>query len=247
MTNSFLKSSKYYNIIYKKKNYLKEVNYINFFLKKNNMKILEVGCGTGNHAKYFLKKGHKVFGIDKSKSMINIANKNYKSINLKFKCRTIEKINEKNSFDACIALFHVVNYFASIRELKSFFKNSHRILKKNSFLMFDFWNGKGVEKIPPKKSIKKINKKNIKIVREGIPSLDKQKQIVKIRYKYKINLDRYNKTFYELHKIRYLFFDEIVKYSKKYFKVKYYRKWLSKTVEPSKTDWFSFIVLERKN
>ena len=247
MTNSFLKSSKYYNFIYKNKNYLKEAKYINFFLKKNNMEILEVGCGTGNHAKYFLKKGHKIFGIDKSKGMINIANKNFKSQNLKFKCSTIEKIKEKNKFDACLALFHVVNYFASVKELKSFFKNSHRVLKKNSLLMFDFWNGDGVEKIPPKKSLKKINKKNIKIIREGIPLVDTNNQIVKIQYKYKINYNRYVKKFSEVHKIRYLFFNEIIKYSKKYFKVKYYRKWLSKTIRPGKNDWFSFIVLEKKN
>jgi len=34
MTKSFSKSSKYYDLIYKNKNYYKEINYIKFFFKK---------------------------------------------------------------------------------------------------------------------------------------------------------------------------------------------------------------------
>ena len=52
--------SKYYNLVYKNKNYKSEVNYISRILKsekKNIKNILELGSGTGAHAMYLLKKG----------------------------------------------------------------------------------------------------------------------------------------------------------------------------------------------
>ena len=64
---------KYYNLIYKKKNYKREVDYIHKLINKfnyNNKNILEFGSGTGGHANFFVDKGYTVHGIEKSKSMI---------------------------------------------------------------------------------------------------------------------------------------------------------------------------------
>ena len=71
--------SKYYNLVYKNKNYQSEVNYISQILKsekKNIKNILELGSGTGAHAIYLLKKG---FNLCKSKDMILILKLNQKN------------------------------------------------------------------------------------------------------------------------------------------------------------------------
>ena len=69
--------------------------------------ILELGCSTGKHAKFLFKKGYKIHGIDRSKSMINLAPKN---IGVKFEVGDIRKINLKKEFDAILSLFHVFSY-----------------------------------------------------------------------------------------------------------------------------------------
>ena len=57
----FNKIARYYDLIYKDKNYDDEVNYIDNLLEKylkSEKKILELGCGTGKHALLFKKKGY---------------------------------------------------------------------------------------------------------------------------------------------------------------------------------------------
>ena len=68
----------YYDLLYKDKDYLKEVNYINNLIlkyKKGSKTILEMGSGTGKHAVLLVKKNYNLVGVDFSQSMINLANK----------------------------------------------------------------------------------------------------------------------------------------------------------------------------
>ena len=77
--NNFVKYAQYYNLLYKDKNYRKEVDYVNQLIKqysgKPNRTLLDIGCGTGNHDIWFAKKGYRVVGIDKARGMIDIARK----------------------------------------------------------------------------------------------------------------------------------------------------------------------------
>ena len=68
--------SKYYNLLYKEKNYQLETDYITDLINKYNSHvetILELGCGTGNHAEYLSRKGFNIHGGDRSEEMLNIA------------------------------------------------------------------------------------------------------------------------------------------------------------------------------
>ena len=51
--------------------------------KKNNVKILEIGCGCGNNLSFLAEEGYKVYGVDISKSAISFAKKIFKKKNLK--------------------------------------------------------------------------------------------------------------------------------------------------------------------
>ena len=62
--------SKYYNLVYKNKNYKSEVNYISRILKSEKKyikNILELGSGTGAHAIYLLKKDLILLVLRKAK------------------------------------------------------------------------------------------------------------------------------------------------------------------------------------
>ena len=74
----FKKYSEYYDYIYKDKNYKKESKYISKLLKLNKKdSVLDIGCGTANHAIYLSRKVKFLVGIDKSKSMVSIAKKKF--------------------------------------------------------------------------------------------------------------------------------------------------------------------------
>ncbi len=48
---------------------------LNFLYKKENRKILDIGCGNGWLANLLIEKGYDVFGVDASVSGIDIAKK----------------------------------------------------------------------------------------------------------------------------------------------------------------------------
>jgi len=73
----FNKYSKYYNLLYKDKNYISETDYIVELIRKNTLNsktILEFRCGTGSHALCFAEKGFSVNGVDLSEGMVKSAN-----------------------------------------------------------------------------------------------------------------------------------------------------------------------------
>ena len=112
MSQVFLSDySKVYNIVYKKKKYSQEVNYILKILNNNKNKIkdiLDLGSGTGNHLIFFKRKKINILGVEKSKKMINLANPDIKNLIIK---SDIKKLNLKKRFVAVTSLFHVVSYF----------------------------------------------------------------------------------------------------------------------------------------
>ncbi len=76
--NTFGDYSKYYNLLYKDKEYSKEVDYVSNLIKKYSPEaktILDLGCGTGRHDELFIKHGFSVWGVDISEKMLEEANK----------------------------------------------------------------------------------------------------------------------------------------------------------------------------
>jgi len=243
--NNFQKSSQYYDLIYRKKSYLKESEFIKKFIKKDlkRKNILEIGCGTGGHANILSKSNFNLFCLDPSKEMIKIAKLKYKKQNVKFFCTKLETFNNRKKFDVCLSLFHVINYFNSTNKLKKFFKLTHKFLKKDGLLIFDFWNGYGVENSPPKKTLKVIKNNKFKLTRFAIPKFIKNKKQVIINYNYQIIKKNKKINFSEKHKLRYVFPKDIEMFSKKKFKIIKVGKWMT-FKKPKKNDWFAYAVLK---
>lgn len=71
----------YYDMFYGDKNYCQEAQTIQRLLERfssgDEMKLLNIGCGTGRHDIELSKLGYHVTGIDCSEQMVEIARKNY--------------------------------------------------------------------------------------------------------------------------------------------------------------------------
>lgn len=134
----YKKFAKYYDKIYSKKEYSKEVNFIDSILKKHNLKgkkILDIACGTGTHAKLLKEKGYSVTGIDINPGMLKIARKKAKGI--KFIRGDMKKLELKEKFDAIICMFTSINYNTTLKELKKALSNFYKILNKGGIVIFD--------------------------------------------------------------------------------------------------------------
>lgn len=248
MTKVFLSDySKVYNIVYKKKKYSKEVNYILKILYsyRNKIKnILDLGSGTGNHLIFFQKKNINIFGVEKSNKMINLAHPNVKNLILK---SDIKRLNLKKRFDVVTSLFHVVSYFNQNHELELFFKTAHKHLKKDGLFFFDFWFTPAVEFLKPTKKIKCFRDKNFTLKKISIPKII-NKNIVKVNFTFSIKFnDKKKKIFKETHKVRHFSIEELVFFANKngFDYINSYQ--MLTTTKPNKRSWGVCMVLKKSN
>jgi len=243
--------SKYYNLLYKDKNYREEYNYISDLIKKygnnNDKNILDIGCGTGKHLSFFKNDGYDVSGVDVSENMIYEARKYLQQEDSLICCKASEfKFNKK--FEIIISLFHVMSYQTENDELEKVFRNVSEHLTDNGLFIFDFWYGPAVLTDPPVVKIKRLEDDEVKITRITEPIIHYNKNIVDVNFEVMIEDKKTHllEKLSETHKMRYLFLPEIETFANKNnFEVLNMCKWLTDD-NLSNTSWYGLIVLKRR-
>ena len=232
----------YYDLLYKDKNYEKEIDYIDTLIKKNvkgdNLKILDIGCGTGIHAKYLASKGYHVTGIDISEEMIQIA-KNDQNKNTEFYVYDAKTFKLTQKFDIILSLFHVVSYQTTNRNLSELINNVSCHLKDEGLFIFDFWYGPAVLTDRPQIRIKRFSDDKVNIVRLAEPVMSINENIVDVNYELIIYSKDKNYPQYvnETHKMRYFFLPEINFYLQNCkMEALNFEEWLT-SQEPSDKTW----------
>lgn len=123
-------SRKYWKSFYKN---------IKYKILKKNDKILEIGSNDGYLCKQFQKNGFKIYGVDASRKMSKIANKDkIKTFNLIFDKKNSQVVKKKTgNFDIIIAN-NVLNHS---NEPFEFVNSVANILKKGGYFVFEvpYW------------------------------------------------------------------------------------------------------------
>ena len=210
---SFEYLAKYYDLIYKNKDYKREVNFIEDIFENTYKpkKILEIGCGTGNYTRILLERGYEITAVDISENMLKIAKE---KCACNFISGNIRDISINDKFDACIAMFAVMGYITENSDIVKVLNNIHKHLKPNGLFVFDVWNGLAVLRILPESRIKEAENDEVKILRIAIPNLRSFNHICEVNYKL-IILNKEDITFNEVnekHVVRFYFPQEIKHY-----------------------------------
>lgn len=210
--------TKYYDLFNDKKNYDIESDFLDKIFNKyapNKVKnILDLGCGTGLHAKKLTSKGYSIFGLDLSNEMIKIA-KTRNIQNAEFAVGNMSNFKIDKNFDACICMFAAFGYLTKNNQIKSFFESVKKHLNSRGILVLDCWNGLGVmHKLPIKRS-KKVELKGMRIVRTSFPEMHSYDHICKVRFKVEFFGKDASllKKYEENHEMRFFFPQEIIKYA----------------------------------
>jgi len=240
-----------YDLIYKKKNYKKEFFFIKKIINKyliRSKSILDLGCGTGNYSNLMTKLGLDVVGVDRSMHMLSIAKKKYQN-NSKFKFfnSNIQNLNLRKNFDIVCALFHILSYQTKSQDIKKFFINSRKHLKKNGLIIFDFWFKDGVLNLRLPLKCLKVSNNKYSVYRITRPRWFKNKdQIHDIHEMIVVNKkSKKTKIFKEIHKMRYFQLPIIKKYLR-FFNFKYLLSIdLLTNKFPDKNSWGALIVARK--
>lgn len=216
----FGKYARYYDLLYRDKDYADEVNFIHGLIQKhtpNAGSILELGCGTGRHAELLSKMGYEVLGIDMSREMLEAANRRLIALEekqvarLSFDHGDIRTYRTERRFDAVVSLFHVMSYQATNKDLQGAFKTAKIHLKQGGIFIFDCWYGPAVLTDRPVVRVKRLKDETLSVTRIAEPKIHANENIVDVNYHVFIK----NKTtgiveeLKETHRIRYLFKPEI--------------------------------------
>tara|TARA_A100001015_G_scaffold130892_2_gene145233 strand:+ start:1705 stop:2469 length:765 start_codon:yes stop_codon:yes gene_type:complete len=241
--------SNYYDLLYKDKDYLGEASYINNLLKKFSLikcNILEFGSGTGGHASVLTQKfGHNILGVDFSEKMVSMAtnNETFNSV-----VGDMRYYDANKKFDCVLALFHVVSYLPTSRDIDLFFKNANKHLNRGGKLIFDTWYTPCVRFIGPTNTIKKMENSVCEIIRFGEPRTIKSNNQVEVNFTTFVRNkpdSSWNKL-YETHLMRHFDDKDIEIMSKKNgFKLIASEEFLSGK-KASKKTWGVCYVLEKE-
>lgn len=109
-----------------------------------NLKILDVGCGTGRHSIELAKRGYNVVGIDLSESMLNRAKEKALAENLTvtFQQHDARNLPFENEFDLAIILCEGGFCLMETDEMNfQILQGASRSLKENGKLIFTALNG----------------------------------------------------------------------------------------------------------
>lgn len=166
----YKKLAKFYDNIYPtkgyaKKDYPKEVYFIESVLKRNRVKgkkILDVACGTGTHMKSLREKDYSVTGIDINPEMLNVAKRKVKGA--RFLKGDMKTFDLKEKFDCITCLFTSMNYNINKQEMEKTLRNFYSHLNPKGILIFDLGVVKNDKRIFPTK-FDTYNDNNIQLVR----------------------------------------------------------------------------------
>jgi SAM-dependent methyltransferase len=123
--------------------------------------ILEIGCGTGQLARRFLKDGYRYTGIDVSMPMLDYARQEMPSDH--FHQMDMRDIQLPHGFDAVIITARSISYILSNDDVIATLRSIKKVLQDGGVLIFDF--------IDARTFIPSINEKEIishEVVIDGV-------------------------------------------------------------------------------
>jgi len=222
MTAVFYAYAKYYDLLYRDKDYAAEAEFTASKIRErvpDARRVLDLGCGTGAHAECLARLGYSVHGIDLSQAMVRSALERRARLpdevagRLSFEQGDVRDIRLRDKYDAVVSLFHVMSYQTSNPDLDAAFATAASHLRAGGVFLFDFWYGPAVLTEKPSVRIKRLEDDEIKILRIAEPVLRSNENIVDVHYSCFVEEKSSGavSVVTEVHSMRYLFLPELAR------------------------------------
>ncbi|WP_026840431.1 class I SAM-dependent DNA methyltransferase [Citrifermentans bremense] len=247
--NCFSDYSRYYDLLYKDKDYAGEARYVDRLIRKHcpgAKSILNLGCGTGRHDFELMKLGYQVAGMDLSAEMLAMAAKRLADMHsdpasaaLRFLQGDIRTARLGETFDVVVSLFHVMSYQTTNDDLQAAFATAKAHVAPGGLFLFDCWYGPAVLSDPPAVRVKRLEDDVMEILRIAEPEVNCNANTVAVHYQVLITEKATGRvdSLSETHTMRYLFMPEMAGYhAGNGFSMAQVEEWLTGK-EPGNDTW----------
>ena len=253
--STFATYASYYDLLYRDKDYAAEAAFVRGVIQQFGPQVdraLELGCGTGAHARCLAALGFSVCGVDGSPYMVECALSNQAALaadsrhRLAFLQGDIRNLRLDEKFNCVLSLFHVMSYMATNADLQLAFQTVRHHLSPGGIYIFDCWYGPAVLHLRPSVRVKELSDDEFSILRVADPTMLPNENTVDVNYTLWIR-NRSADTLEivkERHRMRYLFRPEIDSLAEQAgLRVVDAREWMTGR-EPGLDTWAVYFVVQ---
>lgn len=208
----FSSSAAVYNLLYQDRDTSGEAHWIGEELRRHGVpetgRILELGTGTGRHARLLAGQGFTVTGVEPSSDMLENAVEHPR---VTYRQGDGQTIRLDTPFDAVISLFHVVSYQTSLAAAHAFFATASAHLEPGGVFAFDVWYSPAVHALKPQERIVSREDAALQVTRHARPTENVADSLVDVHFSYEVTDKSRGVTeeFSEVHSMRHFSATEI--------------------------------------
>ncbi len=184
-----------YDLIYADKDYAGECDAVESLLERYGQgprtpdvprRLMDVGCGTANHALEMASRGYRVTGIDRSAPMVEVARAKARRAGLDVDLQVADALDldrvsvPGGSFDAAMVMFTVIGYFTEEGGLDQLLGGIRSRLKEGGLLVADYWYGPAVLAQGPTTRFRAIDGQGRRVLRCAQGEIDVDEQVYTI-------------------------------------------------------------------
>ena len=183
------KHAEYYDIFYQDKPYAAEAAFVHECLQRygqgETTRLLELACGTGNHAFEFEKLGYQMLATDYSKDVLAIAHRKAapRGSAVEFRQADIRALDlAERPFDAVICLFDSIGYVQTNQAIADVLAGVQRHLRTGGLFIFEFWHAAAMLRGYEPRREREWHTPELRLRRVSTTKLDVSRQLAQVTY-----------------------------------------------------------------
>jgi SAM-dependent methyltransferase len=208
-----------YDLLYGEKDYQRECDLVEDVFRRYGSgpikSVLDLGCGTGNHALPLARRGYQVMGVDLSLEMLEHAQAKTHAVGLaagqlEFAQGDVRSFSTPRKLDAALMMFAVLGYQLTNEDVLAALRTVRDHLNPGGLFICDVWYGPAVLAVRPSDRVKVIPTANGQLIRAASGSLDTYQHLCEVRYHlWRLTGDHVDSETQETHRMRYFFPQEL--------------------------------------